>query len=52
MNWPRLGVSVVVNNLGPAAPGARADADALRRAHETLGFDVFCYDDVTTQVRA
>ena len=50
MNLPRLGHAIIVNNIASEMPGSLRDAEALKVAYKTIGFDVQVHNDLSTQV--
>ena len=50
MKLPKLGHAVIINNVVSGMPGSNEDLKALKKAYQTVGFEVQVHKNCTTQV--
>ena len=52
MKLPRLGLALIVNNVGKESPGSIADVKALESAYRKIGFDVEIHNNCSNTVNS
>ena len=52
MSLPRMGQTIIINNVAAEMPGTLADIEALQAAYKDVGFDVYSYSNCTLEVSA